>query len=102
MMGGGPSTSRPGFAQGASMSPVRIMRVEIAAPSEFIVDLLYELKTVHARFLRVEPLDDGGIILADMPYRALLIYGKRLQVITRGKAFYSAAFSRYEHGGDDE
>jgi translation elongation factor EF-G len=80
---------------------VPIVRIEIAVLAQFIGDVMADLTSRGAQLLGLEPIDDGGIVLARIPQSELRGYGEALRALTHASAVWSTDFSHYEEGPDD-
>jgi elongation factor G len=83
----------------AAASPVLlepIMNVELRMPQEYVGDCVNLLGAKNARILDVRTSDFDSGITAMAPMRQLFGFSTELRSRTKGKAFYSLVFSRYD------
>jgi elongation factor G len=83
----------------AKASPVLIepiMSVEMRMPQEYVGDCVNLLGAKNARILDVRTSDFESGITAMAPMRQLFGFSTELRSRTKGKAFYSLVFSRYD------
>jgi elongation factor G len=83
----------------ADASPVLlepIMDVEMRMPPEYVGDCVNLLGAKNARILDVRTGDFDSGITAMAPMRQLFGFSTELRSRTKGKAFYSMVFSRYD------
>jgi elongation factor G len=73
-----------------------IMDVELRMPSEYVGDCVNLLGAKNARILDVRTGDFDSGITAMAPMRQLFGFSTELRSRTKGKAFYSLVFSRYD------
>jgi elongation factor G len=73
-----------------------IMSVELRMPSEYVGDCVNLLGAKNARILDVRTGDFDSAISALAPMRQLFGFSTELRSRTKGKAFYSLVFSRYD------
>ncbi len=80
-------------------SPARlepIMDVKLRMPGEFVGDCVNLLGAKNARILDVRTAEHDSGISALAPMRQLFGFATELRSRTKGKAFYSLVFSRYD------
>lgn len=73
-----------------------IMRVVVTAPAEFVGDMV---SLLGAKGARIEAMDGDAlqtVIHALAPLRALFGFSTELRSATRGKAFFTMTFARYD------
>jgi len=83
----------------AKASPVLlepIMDVELRMPQDYVGDCVNLLGAKNARILDVRTSDVESGISASAPMRQLFGFATELRSRTKGKAFYSLVFSRYD------
>jgi elongation factor G len=83
----------------AAASPVLlepIMNVELRMPQEYVGECVNLLGAKNARILDVRTSDFDSGITATAPMRQLFGFSTELRSRTKGKAFYSLVFSRYD------
>lgn len=83
----------------SAASPVRlepIMSVELRTPAEYVGECVNLLGIKNARILDVRSPEGGSEIMALAPMRQLFGFATELRSRTKGKAFYSLTFSRYD------
>jgi elongation factor G len=73
-----------------------IMSVELRMPPEYVGDCVNLLGAKNARILDVRTGDFDSGITAMAPMRQLFGFSTELRSRTKGKAFYSLVFSRYD------
>jgi len=73
-----------------------IMDVELRMPPEYVGDCVNLLGAKNARILDVRASDFESGITATAPMRQLFGFSTELRSRTKGKAFYSLVFSRYD------
>jgi elongation factor G len=73
-----------------------IMDVELRMPQEYVGDCVNLLGAKNARILDVRTSDFESGITATAPMRQLFGFSTELRSRTKGKAFYSLVFSRYD------
>jgi elongation factor G len=73
-----------------------IMNVELRMPQEYVGDCVNLLGAKNARILDVRTSDFESGITATAPMRQLFGFSTELRSRTKGKAFYSLVFSRYD------
>ena len=73
-----------------------IMDLEMRMPSEYVGDCVNLLGAKNARILDVRTGDFDSGITAMAPMRQLFGFSTELRSRTKGKAFYSLVFSRYD------
>ncbi len=73
-----------------------IMSVELRMPQEYVGDCVNLLGAKNARILDVRTSDFESGISATAPMRQLFGFSTELRSRTKGKAFYSLVFSRYD------
>ncbi len=82
--------------------PIRlepIMDLELRMPGEYVGDCVNLLGSKNARILDVRTSDIESGITATAPMRQLFGFSTELRSRTKGKAFYSLIFSRYDTEG---
>lgn len=80
-------------------SPIRlepIMDIELRMPGEYVGECVNLLGVKNARILDVRTLEHESGITALAPMRQLFGFATELRSRTKGKAFYSLKFSRYD------
>lgn len=83
----------------AQASPIRlepIMDIELRMPAEYVGDCVNLLGVKNARILDVRSSEHESGISALAPMRLLFGFATELRSRTKGKAFYSLKFSRYD------
>jgi elongation factor G len=73
-----------------------IMSVVVTAPAEFVGDMV---SLLGAKGARIEAMDGDAlqsVIHALAPLRALFGFSTELRSATRGKAFFTMTFARYD------
>jgi len=72
------------------------MDVELRMPGEYVGDCVNLLGAKNARILDVRTAEHDSGISALAPMRQLFGFATELRSRTKGKAFYSLVFSRYD------
>ncbi|HTD52227.1 MAG TPA: elongation factor G, partial [Thermoanaerobaculia bacterium] len=73
-----------------------IMTVEVAAPNEYVGDLLGDLSSRRGQVQGMETTgEDDTIIKAQVPMAEMLTYGAQLRSITQGRGSFHLEFSHY-------
>ena len=81
-------------AQAVLMEP--IMTVIVAAPEEYVGDVIGDLNSRRGRPLGMEPKGNVTEIRAEVPMAEMLEYAPDLRAITGGQGEYSMDLARYE------
>jgi len=72
-----------------------VMNVEIAAPNEYVGDLMGDLSSRRGKVEGMDAADDDTVIKAQVPMAELLTYGAQLRSITQGRGSFHLEFSHY-------
>ncbi|HEX4439523.1 MAG TPA: elongation factor G [Thermoanaerobaculia bacterium] len=72
-----------------------VMNVEIAAPNEYVGDLMGDLSSRRGKVEGMDAADDDTVIKAQVPMSELLTYGAQLRSITQGRGSFHLEFSHY-------
>jgi elongation factor G len=73
-----------------------IMHVDIAAPSEYIGDIMGDLNSRRGRVEGVDAEDDAQVVHARVPFSEMLTYGSTLRSLTQGRGSFHMEMSHYE------
>jgi elongation factor G len=73
-----------------------IMHVDIAAPSEYVGDIMGDLNSRRGRVEGVDAEEDTQVIHARVPLAEMLTYGSTLRSITQGRGTFHLEYSHYE------
>lgn len=73
-----------------------IMHVDIAAPSEYVGDLMGDLNSRRGRVEGVDAEEDMQTVHARVPLAEMLTYGSTLRSITQGRGSFHMEYSHYE------
>jgi elongation factor G len=73
-----------------------IMHVDIAAPAEYVGDLMGDLNSRRGRVEGVDAEEDTQTVKARVPLAEMLTYGSTLRSITQGRGSFHMEFSHYE------
>jgi len=73
-----------------------IMHVDIAAPSEYVGDLMGDLNSRRGRVEGVDADGDAQTVHARVPMSEMLTYGSTLRSITQGRGSFHMEYSHYE------
>ena len=73
-----------------------VMHVDIAAPAEYIGDLMGDLNSRRGRVEGVDAEADTQVVHARVPMSEMLTYGSTLRSITQGRGSFHMEFSHYE------
>jgi elongation factor G len=83
-----------------------IMNVEVAAPNEYVGDLMGDLSSRRGQVQGMDTAaDDLTLIRAQVPMAEMLTYGAQLRSITQGRGSFHLEFSHYSevpHGIQDK
>ena len=83
-----------------------IMTVEVAAPNEYVGDLMGDLSSRRGHVQGMDTAaDDLTLIRAQVPMAEMLTYGAQLRSITQGRGSFHMEFSHYAevpHGIQDK
>ncbi|HEY8950375.1 MAG TPA: hypothetical protein VIM56_15930 [Rhizomicrobium sp.] len=83
-----------------------IMKVETAAPDEFLGGVIGDFNARRGTVEATESSDNAEIVVAMVPLANLFGYGKTLEALSQGRASFSMIFSHYEFAnnprGDDD
>jgi elongation factor G len=72
-----------------------VMNVEIAAPNEYVGDLMGDLSSRRGKVEGMDAADEDTVIKAQVPMSELLTYGAQLRSITQGRGSFHLEFSHY-------
>jgi elongation factor G len=72
-----------------------VMNVEIAAPNEYVGDLMGDLSSRRGKVEGMDAAEDDTVIKAQVPMSELLTYGAQLRSITQGRGSFHLEFSHY-------
>jgi elongation factor G len=73
-----------------------IMHVDIAAPAEYIGDIMGDLNSRRGRVEGVDAEGDVQLVKARVPFAEMLTYGSTLRSITHGRGNFHMEYSHYE------
>jgi elongation factor G len=73
-----------------------IMQVEIAAPDEFLGDIMGDLNSRRGRVQGMEPGDGQTVVKASVPLAEMLTYSQTLRSITGGRGDFHMEYSHYD------
>ncbi len=73
-----------------------IMQVEIAAPDEFLGDIMGDLNSRRGRVQGMEPGDGQTVVKASVPLAEMLTYSQTLRSITGGRGDFHMEYAHYD------
>ena len=73
-----------------------IMHVDIAAPAEYVGDIMGDLNSRRGRVEGVDAEEETQTIKARVPFSEMLTYGSTLRSITQGRGTFHMEYSHYE------
>ncbi|MFQ6090365.1 MAG: elongation factor G, partial [Candidatus Bipolaricaulia bacterium] len=84
------------FRQGQAELLEPIMEVEIICPSEYLGEVVDDIKARRGEIRAIESRNSTQVIRAEVPLAETFGYATRLRSLTQGRAVYSLKFARYE------
>jgi len=91
---------RKAFREGVKLAGPTIlepvMHVEIAAPDEFLGDIMGDLNSRRGRVQGMEPGDGQTVVKAQVPLAEMLTYSQTLRSITGGRGDFHMEYSHYD------
>ncbi|MGD1146440.1 MAG: elongation factor G [Thermoanaerobaculaceae bacterium] len=91
---------RKAFREGVKLAAPTIlepvMHVEIAAPDEFLGDIMGDLNSRRGRVQGMEPGDGQTVVKAQVPLAEMLTYSQTLRSITGGRGDFHMEYSHYD------
>jgi elongation factor G len=73
-----------------------VMQVEIAAPDEYLGDIMGDLNSRRGRVQGMEPGDGQTVVKAQVPLAEMLTYSQTLRSITGGRGDFHMEYSHYD------
>ena len=73
-----------------------VMQVQIAAPDEFLGDIMGDLNSRRGRVQGMEPGDGQTVVKAQVPLAEMLTYSQTLRSITGGRGDFHMEYSHYD------
>jgi translation elongation factor EF-G len=86
-------------SDGAAVTSEPIMRVEVVAPSEYVIDVVEKLSARRGEILSLEDRKGTRVVTARVPMSSMFGYASDLRERTLGRATFTSTFDRYEPVG---
>lgn len=73
-----------------------IMHLEVEVPDEYMGDIMADINKKRGKVLGMEPVENGQMVMAEVPMAEMFKYATDLRSITQGRGSFSLKFDRYE------
>lgn len=73
-----------------------VMHLEVTVPDEYMGDIIGDINKKRGRVLGMEPVDDGQMVIAEIPQSEIQNYATDLLSMTQARGSFKSSFERYE------